>query len=137
MINPRLIVAGGAIAIVAFSATMLLFGPGRGLWSDPPVRTSAALDLGVTYLPVTPGVAAYYNLGVQRGALVTEVAPNSLAADMGIKKGDVILSFNGASLEEGVSLLAMMRSCMAGSVVTMDIWDNGERETVQLQHTAG
>lgn len=62
---------------------------------EPALENSAATDLGFTYLPVTPQVSAYYDLGVDSGALVTEATSNSPADKARVKVGDVILSFNG------------------------------------------
>src|SRR3972149_11519096 len=85
-------------------------------WTQADVDRPAQIDnsspgLGITYLNVTPAVSAYYRLGVQYGALVTEVVPGSPACLAGVETGDVILSFNGTRLGEDVSLLGMMMAC--------------------------
>ncbi len=97
--------------------------------------TETSLDLGITYLPVAPGVAAYYGLGVDSGALVTEVTPHSSADKAGVKVGDVILTFNGVEVEETVPLLKMMRTCSAGSRIALEIWREKNVRIIELVHT--
>ncbi len=104
--------------------------------SEPEQGTSTAVDLGVTYVPVTPGLSAYYDLGVDSGALVTEVIPDSSADRAGVKVGDVILSFNGATVEEEIPLLGMMMmACPAGGKVVLEVWREKGTEIVELVHT--
>ena len=96
---------------------------------------SEATNLGFTYLPVTPGVSAYYDLGVDSGALVTEVIPQSPAASAGVKVGDVILSFNGARVEKEVPLLGMMMmACSADHRIVLEVWRGENVSTVELIH---
>ena len=97
--------------------------------------TETSLNLGITYLPVAHGLAAYYGLEVGSGALVTEVIPRSSADKAGVKVGDVILSFNGTRLEEEVPLLGMMRACPAGNRIALEIWREKSVSIIELVHT--
>ena len=90
--------------------------------------------LGITYLTITPAVSAYYRLGVQYGAMVTEVFPGSPADLAGVKSGDVILSFNGTNLNEEAPLLGMMMSCPAGDIVKLEVYRVNDIVTVELLH---
>ncbi len=105
------------------------------LQSEPVQETTTSIDLGVTYLLITPGLSAYYELGVDSGVLVTEVISDSLADRAGVEVGDVILSYNGVRLDEGTSLLGMMRACPVGSRVMMEVWRGQNLRTVELVHT--
>jgi serine protease Do len=90
---------------------------------------SPSASFGVVYLPVTKALSAYYRLGVTSGALVTGVDRGSALDLAGVKAGDVILSFNGARVEDGKPLLGMIRACPMGSCVTLDVWNgNGVRQ---------
>ncbi len=129
------------IGIVAAILSVLILGfyflPWRtenGLPLEPARSSAASLDLGVTYLPLTPGLSAYYDLGVDSGALVTKVVPNSPADRAGVKVGDVILSFNGARVEEESSLLGMIRACPADSDIVLEVY-RGNSRMVALVHT--
>ena len=101
---------------------------------EPPQETSAATDLGFTYLQVTPRVSAYYDLGVDSGALVTEVIPKSPADRAGVEVGDVILSFNGDRLEEEAPLLGMIMACPADHGIALEVWRGENVSTVELIH---
>ena len=101
---------------------------------EPAQGTSAATNLGFTYLQVTPRVSAYYDLGVDSGALVTEVIPKSLAGKAGVEVGDVILSFNGDRLEEGVPLLGMMMACPDDQRIVLEVRRGEKVSIVELNH---
>ena len=76
MSKTRVVFVSATVAIVAVVLLGLFFFRWQSeerLPSEPEQGTSTAVDLGVTYVPVTPGLSAYYDLGVDSGALVTEV----------------------------------------------------------------
>lgn len=97
--------------------------------------TAAVERLGLIYLPLSPKIAAYYGLGVESGALVTEVVSGSLLDKAGIKKGDVILSFNGVGVGEGSPLLGMMRACPVGSLIRLEVQRGEDRQIVEIVHS--
>ncbi len=99
---------------------------GSGVSGVPEV----SLDLGVTYLPVTPRS----DLGVGSGNLVTAVAPNSLADRAGIKAGDVLLKFNGVALGQNTSLLGVMRTCVPGHKIVLEVWTQRTIKTIEFMH---
>ncbi len=105
-----------------------------GRLPEPASQHRTSLDLGMTYLQVTPELSAYYDIGVVSGALVTEVVPDSPAERAGIREGDVIISFNGARLEEETPLLGMMMACPAGNRVTLEVCRGNSTVTVELLH---
>ncbi len=134
----------GRAAFVAASmviAVAILLGLFLFRWQSedqsPPGQvqeTDTAVNLGITYLPVTPRLSAYYGLEVDSGALVTEVTHDSPADKAGMKVGDVILSFNGARLEEGAPLLGMMMACPAGNRIALEVWRGNSTSIVELVH---
>jgi len=129
------------LGAVAFSLVALLSGlfllPQQlkgNLSAASEKGSTASIDLGLTYLPVTRGLSEYYGLGVDFGVLVTEVAPDSPSGRAGVKVGDVILSFNGVRVGEGVSLLGMIRSCPVGNSVMLEIWRGNSCRIVEIVH---
>ena len=136
--NKRRVAVMGVIAVfllVIVSAFFLLpRQPEETLEPEPAQETSAAINLGFTYLPITPRMSAYYDLGVDAGALVTEVTPNSPADIAGVEVGDVILSYNGDSLEEEVPLLGMMMACPADHRIVLEVWRGENVSIVELIH---
>jgi S1-C subfamily serine protease len=133
-----LIVFTSAVGIVAVMLGFLLFSGDteNGALPEPSVTGKTSAGLGIIYLPVTPELSEYYGLGVEYGALITEVTPGSPADRAGLRAGDVILSFNGARPEEQTPLLGMMMACPAGDTVTLEVWREAEVRKIELFHGA-
>lgn len=137
MIKSRVAITVTVSVVLAVLALSFLFFPRQSednLLLKPTEDNTAATNLGFTYLPVTPRVSAYYNLGVNSGALVTEVIPKSPAGIAGVEVGDVILSFNGDGIEEGAPLLGMMMSCPTNHSIDLEIRRGGNMSMVELMH---
>lgn len=49
--------------------------------------------LGVSGLSITPEIASYYSLAVDKGALITDVMPGSPAESAEMQRGDIIIGF--------------------------------------------
>jgi serine protease Do len=58
--------------------------------------------LGVTLTELSPQLATYF--GAKEGVLVSSVSENSAAAKAGLKAGDVITAFNGATISAASDL---------------------------------
>ena len=128
------IVGVSALLVVAILLGLFVF-----VWQTEEQSTSerapeaaSTVGLGITYLPLTPGSSGYYDLGVDSGVLVTEVTSGSPAGKAGVKVGDVIVSFNGVALEEGVPLLGMMRACHAENRMVLEVWRGKSMRTIEL-----
>jgi Do/DeqQ family serine protease len=91
--------------------------------------------IGVTIQPVTSDLASSLGLSEVRGALVSAVQPGSPAERAGIRRGDVILSLNGATVSDSNSLRNQVARMQPGTEVTLTISrDNREQ---QLKLTLG
>ena len=89
--------------------------------------------LGISYQPITPDVAAAYNLPVQWGVYVTRVAVNSPAAQAGLQPGDMINQIDTVSLDATHSYLNTLFSYKPGDQITLSIVRNGQ--TLQAKVT--
>jgi predicted metalloprotease with PDZ domain len=89
--------------------------------SEPAQKADTVTNLGITYLRVTPKLSAYYDLGVDSGVLVTEVVSGSPIDQASVQAGDVIIRCNGVKLDEGVSLLGMMRECQPDDKLVFEV----------------
>lgn len=86
--------------------------------------------LGVTIQPVTPEAAEALGLQQPRGALVSNVADGSPAAEAGVQVGDVILRFSGREISDVRSLSRAVAETPIGQATETVIWRDGEEVTL-------
>jgi serine protease Do len=70
-------------------------------WIVPQLLAGGKVErayLGVGIEPVSNDLAARFGVRAGEGVLVTEVFPNSPAAEAGLREGDVIVDFNGVKV---------------------------------------
>jgi serine protease Do len=89
--------------------------------------------LGVQIQDMTPAIAASLGLQGQHGALIAAVTANSPAAEAGLKQGDVVLSFNGAEINQLRDLPRAVSATKPGSSATMTVWRNGQKTELQAK----
>ena len=85
--------------------------------------------LGVQVQAVTPELASALGLEEPKGALVSDVIPNSPAQKAQLKQGDVIIGFDGREVEEMRDLPRIVAETPADKAVELRIWRNGREET--------
>jgi serine protease Do len=91
--------------------------------------------LGVEVQTLDQSLANSFKLTSPNGALVAKVVPDSAAAEAGIKVGDVILKFNGASIVDAGSLSQRVGVATPGEKASIEIWRDGK--TLDLTATIG
>jgi len=91
--------------------------------------------LGVEVQAMNQSLADSFKLTSPNGALVAKVVPDSAAAGAGIKVGDVILKFNGATIVDAGSLSQRVGMAAPGEKASIEIWRNGK--TIDLTATLG
>ena len=85
--------------------------------------------LGVQVQAVTPELASALGLDEPRGALVSDVIPDSPAAKAQLKQGDVILGFDGREVEEMRDLPRIVAETPADKAVELRVWRGGREVT--------
>ena len=69
-------------------------------------------------------------ISASRGAVITEVSPDSPAADAGLEVGDVVVGLDGGSISTAADLVEAIRQQQAGDEVTIEYERGGrQRET--------
>jgi serine protease Do len=92
-------------------------------------------DLPILIQDITPRLAKSLNLPDQKGALVSDIFPNSPAEKAGIKSGDVIIGFNGKDITDVHSFQLAVSECAPGSSAVVKLLRNGSPETVTVMLT--
>jgi len=93
--------------------------------------------LGVFTQPLTADLAAYWNLDLDGGVVVSTVVPGSPADAAGIQRGDVITGFAGTPVRpkldrEVVAFTKMVRETPHGQPVAIELYRNGQSQTVMV-----
>jgi len=80
--------------------------------------------IGVVIQPITKELAESFGLPNTRGALVNSVEKGGPAEKAGIEAGDVILKFNGKTVNSSEDLPRIVGATRPGSSATIQIWRN-------------
>ncbi len=91
--------------------------------------------LGVSIQEVTPDLAKQFGLAEAKGALVSEVLPDSPAAAAGLKSGDVILGFNGKRIDSPGTLRNTVAATAVGTKVKLEVWRDKKTVTAEAKIT--
>ena len=83
--------------------------------------------LGVLIQPVTADNAEFFDLENARGVLIASVEDASPADNAGLKRGDVVVAFEGQPVEEPGSFRSRIASTAPGKTVTLTVNRDGKR----------
>jgi serine protease Do len=89
--------------------------------------------LGVQIQEVTPDIAQATGLDKAEGALVADIQPNSPAAKSDLKRGDVIVGYDGKPVKELRDLTRLVADTPVGQNATLTIWRDGTKQSVSVQ----
>ena len=87
--------------------------------------------LGLSLQELTPALAKSLSLKSPRGALVADVVKGGPAEKAGIRKGDVIVNLDGATIENANELRNRIAGARVGKRMDVVLLRRGERVTVQ------
>lgn len=86
--------------------------------------------LGIMGQPLTPDLAKAFDLGAQRGALVTEVVPGSPAEKAGLEAEDIIIEADGKPVRDMLMLRNAVGLKRAGDKIELKILRNGKERKI-------
>jgi serine protease Do len=89
--------------------------------------------LGISMNDVTPENASFFKLQDADGAIVSQVTPDSPAAQGGLKSGDVIRSLNGQPIINGSALQVAVSEVTPGTNISLGILRDGSPQTVKIK----
>jgi serine protease Do len=88
--------------------------------------------LGVVVQRVNPEMAKSFGLKDSRGALVGDIIPEGPAQKAGIKRGDVIVKFNGLDVETNEAMPKMVAAVTPGATVDLEIVRDGKKKNIPV-----
>lgn len=89
--------------------------------------------LGVMIQEVTPELAQSFNLDKPHGALVGQVMANSPAQAAGIQVGDIIVTFNGQSIQQSRELPLLVGRLRPGASAPVTVIREGKEQNLTIQ----
>jgi serine protease Do len=89
--------------------------------------------LGVAIQVVTPELRSAFDLPDRSGALVSQVTPDSPAAEAGIERGDLIVRFDGKAVEEMRDLPHLVALTPVGEKVEVEVLRGAKRRTFRVE----
>jgi S1-C subfamily serine protease len=106
---------------------MMLAMPGFGF--DLPGMFGGEMGgvrLGVAFESLDAQTAQEHNLEVTEGALITQVMPNTPAADAGLQENDVVTEVNGEKVDAEHTLRDRLFAYESGDTVTLTVLRDGQ-----------
>jgi Do/DeqQ family serine protease len=88
--------------------------------------------LGIELATLTTEYAERLGAPDTRGVLVVSVDPRSQAADAGLRPGDIIVAFNGTTLEGANHFIRLLSDAEVGSTAALSIVREGRQATVRV-----
>ncbi len=88
--------------------------------------------IGIMVQDLTAEIAERFNLQETSGVIVTDVTKQSPAYKSGLKRGDVILEFEGKNISESAVLRNLVAQSKIGSVVSLKISRDGQIYTLNI-----
>ena len=85
--------------------------------------------LGVSGANITPEVEEQF--GVAQGAFIMEVVPNGPADAAGMRANDIVVSFDGETIDTMDDLIVVIREHRVGEQVSLVVVRDGERQTLR------
>jgi serine protease Do len=89
--------------------------------------------LGVSIQAVTPELAASFGLPNTQGTLVSGVSPDSPAAKVGLRRGDVIVRYAGHDVTRWTDLPRAVAETPIGREVPVEVLRDGKRQTLTVK----
>ena len=88
--------------------------------------------LGVGYQTISPAINARYNLGTDWGVYVTQVTTGSPADEVGIQRGDIILSIGDYVIDAEQSYINILFKFLPNDQVSIKILRNDQEMTLTV-----
>jgi serine protease Do len=88
--------------------------------------------IGISFGPLTPGLARQLGTTAQNGEVIGQVAQGSPAQQAGLRPGDVITAIAGQQIADESTLPQVLSQHQPGDMITLTIIRGGQQQDVQL-----
>ena len=88
--------------------------------------------VGVTAQDLTPDLAKSFNLATPKGALLAEVQKGGPGDRAGIKKGDIVIAYQGQQIENASAFRNDVANSAIGQNVKVGIWRDGKKQEIPV-----
>ncbi len=127
-INSQIYTRSGGYMGISFAIPIdLAMGIKEQLLKDGKVTRGR---LGVSHQVVDETIAQAFHLETVLGALITEVDKNGPAEHAGIVPGDIVLKFDGATVQNSHDLPRFVANTKPGKISTIELWRRGQRKII-------
>ena len=92
---------------------------------------------GISLMALTTQIADQLGAPNTRGALVSEISQRSDAWISGLRAGDIIVSFNGRSIEDASQFLRMLADSKIGTMAKLEILRESRKLAIDVPITRG
>jgi Do/DeqQ family serine protease len=96
--------------------------------------------LGIELYPMNARIAAEAGAPNAKGVFVSGISPNSDAYAAGIREGDILISFNGTTIDDAQHFMRMLADAPIGGTVAMGVFRSGRTLSAKVpivQSTGG
>ena len=87
---------------------------------------------GIQLQVMTPQIAQQLGAPGDRGVLVVSVDPRADAYDQGLRRGDIIVSFNGTAIDDAAHFIRLLSDSEIGTTATLGVFSNGRERTIKV-----
>jgi len=123
--------AAAALVLAVLTAAGTTAAQGKG-GDNEEKKSGSHAWLGVSIQDVTPRLAHERDFHVKTGALVNGVTSESPAEEAGIREDDIIVEFNGKTIDDADDLLDAVRNAAPGDKAAITFYRGAEKKTLQV-----
>ena len=88
--------------------------------------------VGIQLQPMTTQIAEQLGAADARGVVVVNVDPRADAYAEGLRRGDIIVKFNGTRIEDASHFIRLLSDSAIGSTATLTVFSEGRERTVRV-----